>query len=212
VTNTHSVAAHWSGEFDEAGLQRWAEELRARLPGGNVSLGLVFMTPRFFPHAAQVLEILRVHARIPLLAGCSSGGLIAGGEEIEADAGIVLGLYSLPGAKLSGLHFTQAQLADADENITWQALTGVNAETCNGWLAFVDPFNLDCEGWLRSWSEAFSPAPVLGGLASGDFQERTTQVYLNGDVFDEGGVAVAIGGKVRLASVLSQGCTPIGDT
>jgi len=39
-----------------------------------------------------------------------------------------------------------------------------------------------------------------------------TQVYLNGQVFEEGGVAVAVSGEVRLASVISQGCTPIGET
>src|SRR5439155_3489180 len=35
---------------------------------------------------------------------------------------------------------------------------------------------------------------------------------LNGEVFDEGGVAVSVGGQVRLAGVTSQGCTPIGET
>ena len=38
----------------------------------------------FTPRAQQVLEILRVHARIPLLVGCSSQSLIAGAQEIEA--------------------------------------------------------------------------------------------------------------------------------
>ena len=69
-----AVAGHWKGEFDEAGLQRWAEELRAGLVA-KPSLALVFMTPRYFPQAKQVLEIIRVHAQIPLLAGCSSQAL-----------------------------------------------------------------------------------------------------------------------------------------
>jgi small ligand-binding sensory domain FIST len=37
-------------------------------------------------------------------------------------------------------------------------------------------------------------------------------LYLNGQVFEGGGVAVAIGGDTDLTSVISQGCTPIGDT
>src|SRR5690242_18018597 len=78
VANVHSIAAHWTGGFEEAGLQRWAEQLRGQLQPAELSLGLVFMAPRFFPHARQVLEILQVHARIPLLMGCSSQGLIAG--------------------------------------------------------------------------------------------------------------------------------------
>ena len=53
---------------------------------------------------------------------------------------------------------------------------------------------------------------MLGGLASGDSNEQATQVYLNGEVFDEGGVAISVGGAVRLVGVTSQGCTPIGET
>lgn len=212
MNSKHSVAAHWAGDFDETGLQRWAEDLRIQLAPATVTLGLVFITPRFFPHAKQVLEILQVHGQIPLLLGCSSTSLIAGDREIEEGAGISLGLYSLPGARLKGIHFTQEQLEESSGREFWHAETGVGPDDCNGWLAFVDPFNIDSESWLRAWSEAYAPAPVLGGLAGGDFSERLTQVYLNGSVFEEGGVAVAVGGEVNLASVISQGCTPIGET
>ena len=81
--NEFSTAAHWPDDFDEAGLQKWAESLRRQLAAPRVSLGLVFMSPRFFSRAKQVLEILRVHARIPLLAGCSSQSLIVGEHEVE---------------------------------------------------------------------------------------------------------------------------------
>src|SRR5215475_3675589 len=100
MNNEFSVAAHWAGDFDEAGLQRWAENLRNQLAAPRVALGLVFMSPKFFPHGKQVLEILRVHAQIPLLAGCSSLGLIIGEEEVEQNAGLTLALYALPGAEI----------------------------------------------------------------------------------------------------------------
>ena len=206
-----SIAAHWPHSFDDDGLRRWAEELRARFPAPAVSLGLVFMSPKFFPHARQVLEILRIHARIPLLAGCSSGGLVANAEEIENAGGLVLALYSLPGAKLKGVRFAQENVeAAAGENF-WPVETGVAPKDVNGWLAFVDPFHLDAESWLRSWNKNYTARPVYGGLASGVFPEPLTQVYLDGDVFEEGGVAVAVGGDVTLAGVISQGCTPIGE-
>src|ERR1700733_11526328 len=78
LSNEYSIAAYWSDGMDEDGLADWARRLRARLRATEVSLGLVFMSPKFFPHAKSVLEILRVHAQIPLLAGCSSSGVIAG--------------------------------------------------------------------------------------------------------------------------------------
>src|SRR5204863_7972696 len=159
------------------------------------------MAPRFFPHAKQVLEILRVHAQIPLLAGCSSQGLIVGQKEVEENAGITLGLYGLPGAELKGFHFKQEQVDEANGPGYWRLETGIEPDQTNGWLAFLDPFHMDSEGWLRTWNEAYAPLPVLGGLASGDFSQQLTQVYLNGEVFEEGGVALSVGGEVRLAGL-----------
>ena len=210
--NEYSIAAHWASIYDEPGLQKWAENLRRQLAAPQVSLGLVFMSPRFFPRAKQVLEILRVHARIPLLAGCSSPSLIVGENEVEQNAGVTVGLYYLPGAELNAFHFKQEQVEEANGPGYWQLETGIEPSQTNGWLVFIDPFHLDSETWLRSWNEAYAPVPVLGGLASGDFSEQSTQVYLNGDVYDEGGVAISCGGAVKLVGVTSQGCTPIGET
>ncbi len=212
MNSEFSIAAHWPGGFDENGLQRWAEDLRGQLRAPQVSLGLVFMSPKFFPHAQPVLETLRVHSQIPLLAGCSSNSLIVGGKEIEQHAGLALALYALPGAQLQGFHFAQEQVEEANGPGYWPLETDVAAEQSNGWLAFADPFHLDAEGWMRTWNEAYAPLPVLGGLASGDSREQRTQVYLNGDVFEEGGVALSVGGDVKLQGVISQGCTPIGET
>src|SRR5262245_65013119 len=107
MQNEHSVAAHWAGGFDEGLLCAWVEKLRTGLKAPRVDLGIVFMSPRFFDIAAQVLELVRVHAQVPLLAGCSSASLIAGSEEVEDEAGLVLGLFSLPGVALRAARFTQ---------------------------------------------------------------------------------------------------------
>src|SRR6185312_11880434 len=155
-----AVTAHWKGEFDEAGLQSWAEQLRGQLRSTRVSLGLVFMTPGFFSHAAQVLEILRVHAHIPLLAGCSSASLIVDGREIEDAPGLVTALFALTGAELKSIRFTQQQVEEANGPGYWHLETGLGQEQTNGWLIFADPFHLDVEGWLRGWNEAFAPLPV----------------------------------------------------
>lgn len=212
MSQSHSIAAHWNGTFDEKGLQEWVENLRWQLGGAKVSLGLMFVSPRFFPHARALLEIVRVHGQVPLLAGCSSQALIVGGEELEQNPGIALALYHLPGGDLKAYHFTQEQVEESNGPGYWPLETGIEPGATNGWLAFIDPFHIDSESWLRSWNEAYAPRPVLGGLASGDFSAQTTQVYLNGEVFEEGGVGISVGGAVGLAGVTSQGCTPIGET
>ena len=210
--NRFAVSGRWEGEFDENALQQWAGHLRARLQSPEVSLGLVFMSPRFFEDASKILEVLRVHAGIPLLAGCSSTGLIADDREMENSRGLVLGLYALPEAELRATHITEEQVEQAGGPAFWHESTGVTPEQVNGWLVFADPFHLDVESWLKGWEEAYHGKPTLGGLASGDYTAQRTQVYLNGEVFEEGGVAIAVGGNVELTSAISQGCTPIGDT
>jgi small ligand-binding sensory domain FIST len=148
VLREFSVASRWPADYDEAALQAWAISLRRQLHAPSVTLGLVFMTPPFFARAAQVLEVLRVHAEVPLLVGCSSTGLVAGAEEHEEHAGLVLGLFHLPGADLRALHFTPAQVEEANGPGYWHLETGVDSDATNGWLVFADPFHLDGEAWL----------------------------------------------------------------
>jgi small ligand-binding sensory domain FIST len=49
-------------------------------------------------------------------------------------------------------------------------------------------------------------------LAGADFRHEQTLVFLNQEVFEEGGVLVAVGGQVELVARVAQGCTPIGET
>lgn len=212
ISSGYSVAAVWNGEPSERLMQRWAEDLRVSLAAPRVDLALVFMTPHYFESAPQILELLRVHAQTPLLMGCSTGNLICGGDEIEDQSGIAVALYSLPGAQLQEVRFAADQMSEANGPGYWHMETGVSVGSLEGWLAFADPFNANLERWLKDWNEAYPKVPIYGGIASGGFEEQRTQVYLNGDVFEDGGVAVAVSGNVRLTGVISQGCTPIGDT
>jgi small ligand-binding sensory domain FIST len=207
-----AATSHFNGPFNENAIETWAAHTRTQLPAPRVSLGIVFMTPHFFPHANQILEILRVRAQIPLLVGCSSASLIADHQELENTEGIVLGLYAFPNAHLRAARFTQDQLAEPATPTSWHRLTGIDPTDTGGWLVFADPFHLDAELWLQQWNAAYAPIPILGGLASGAPGQSLSQVYLDGDVFEDGGVAVSFGGNVRLASLISQGCTPIGQT
>jgi small ligand-binding sensory domain FIST len=210
VKNQHAVAAHFAGSWDEARVQRWAEGVRAKLEAPSVTLGLIFMTPDFFDVAEEVLEVIRVHARVPLLAGCSSQSLIVNGEELEDQAGLVLELFHLPGGELKAVHFDDAQVQDTATPDDWLKITGVSREQTKGWLVFADPFHLDGETWLREWNAAYPGIPSVGGLASGISEEQRTQVYLNGSAHEGGAVVVSLSGGVKLECVISQGCTPIG--
>jgi small ligand-binding sensory domain FIST len=208
----HAAAGHLAGPYNETELVAFATALRERLTAGPPTLGLVFLAGPFHKQAAEVLELVRLHARVPLLAGCSSHALVANGREIEGEAGLALALYHLPGAELHGFHFHARDIEDGDSPGHWVRQSGVTPEHVHGWLVFADPFHMRSDQWLRGWNAAYGPRPILGGLATGSDGEHASQLYLNGDVFDEGGVAVAVGGAVGLAGLVAQGCEPVGET
>ncbi len=79
------------------------------------------------------------------------------------------------------------------------------------WFLFADPFTLDAEGLLAAWSEAYPRTPIVGGLASHP-RVRRTYVFLNDEVYDRGAVAMELGGTYGVRTIVSQGCTPIGET
>ena len=83
-----------------------------------------------------MLEILRVHARIPLLLGCSSGSLIANAQELEKEPGLVLSLYHLPQAELNAIRFTQAQVEQGEAEGFWPEKPACRTVT-DGWSLLI---------------------------------------------------------------------------
>lgn len=212
MQGAYGVTGVWKGGWDEAGLTRWVSLLRNRLDAPDVTLGLVFITSSLFDQAEEILETIRLHGHAAVLAGCSGGGVVADGVELEGGSEIVLGLYHLPDAELRGFHITAEDVESVTSPDEWHERTGINATEAGGWLVFASPFDLNGEAWLRSWNSAFPGIPAIGGLASGNFSPPRTQIYLNGEVFEQGIVAVALTGDVQIETVVSQGCTPIGDS
>jgi len=202
-----SVTGKWDGPWDEPALCDWARNLRDELGELPVSLGLLFVTPDFFPHATELLELLRVHARIPLLVGCSSFGTVERDREIEEGAGLVLGLYSFPGATLAATRIRPDDFQSGLEEA--RRLTAI--APVSAWLSFLEPFKTDADAWLESWQEGFPQIPVFGGLAAGHLGEAHAQVFLNGEVIHEGGVVLGLSG-VRVLGAVAQGCTPVGES
>ena len=106
------------------------------------------------------------------------------------------------------MRVTQEILESTQTPEAWQKRAGIDPEALGGWFTFVDPYHLDSEAFINGFSAAYPTLPLIGGLASSRVQR--TQVYLNGDVFNDGAVCVGIGGNYAVEAVVSQGAEPIG--
>lgn len=206
----HAVSAHFAGRWDEARFARWCATVRGQLDAPSSTLGILFLTPDYFEVAGEALEVARLNARLPLLIGASASGLVVDGQELEGAPGASLQIFNLPGAQLKACHIDSGDLAAIQEPADWSQVSGVSSRENHGWIVFGEPFQFDGETWLRQWNSAYPGRPTVGALASGPAGEARAQVYLNGDVFEGGLVALSVGGNVGLEALVSQGCTPIG--
>ena len=98
-----------------------------------------------------------------------------------------------------------------DEPDAWAAWGGGGPDEVRSWLVFSEPFRFDLQLLLDGLAAQFPGVPVLGGVTSRWREERTGWVFLDGQVYDEGAVALAIGGDVRVLPMMAHGCDPIGE-
>ncbi len=143
--------------------------------------------------------------------GCSAGGLIGAGEEVEHERGIALAGAVLPGVKLSGFHVFNEQLPDGDAPPSeWEKIVGVQSSVEPSFILLPDPFSFRIETMVQGLDYAFANSVKVGGLASGANEPGKNALFLNEDVYTEGMVALAVSGNIIVDTVVAQGCRPIG--
>ena len=174
-------------------------------------LAFLFASPAYAAEFPDLVAAARRVTRARVLLGCSGQGVIGDGREVEGDPALSLLAFSLPDALLRPVRLTQGVLERCRSPEDWHAATGVGPQDAAAWFLFADPFTLDADALLAAWTGAYPRIPVVGGLASGDHQARRTHVFIDDKVYDRGAVAVALGGPYAVHTIVSQGCTPIGE-
>jgi small ligand-binding sensory domain FIST len=197
----------------------WREalaELTRQIPlpsgEGDVHLALLFASAEYRPEFPDLVARARQLTGARLLVGCSGRGVIGAGKEIEGEPALALLAFSLPQAELTAVHLTQEDLERCRTPQDWHRLTGVAPGGTSAWLLFADPFTMDAEALVDGLSAGYPGTPLAGGLASGDPRVRGTHLFLNGEVYDHGAVALALGGPYTVHTIVSQGAAPIGET
>jgi small ligand-binding sensory domain FIST len=197
------------GEFRESTVVAAAEQALAEC-GGQPTCGFLFLSASWLPQIHEVLDLVRLHGRIPLLVGSVGAGLIGRSQEAEGVAGLSLLLVRLPETKLTPVLISSEQIEESTGPGYWQMETGIGPEEVDSWIVLANPFAPDLERWLAEWSVAFPEAPSIGGLSSGGNGSGERMLLLDGKAIDAAVLALAVkGGKVR--PIVSQGCKPVGE-
>jgi small ligand-binding sensory domain FIST len=77
-------------------------------------------------------------------------------------------------------------------------------------LLLGEPYSFPADALLERLNEDRALVPVVGGMASGGHSPGENRLILGRKSFAEGAAAALISGPVRLRTIVSQGCRPIG--
>ncbi len=182
-------------EAIEAAARRCADEL-----GGPADVVFAFATPDFQPRLGELGEMLQVYVRSPRVVGCSANGFIGRGEENEGVAGVSLLALRLPGADCEVTAITDGAVMRGSED-EFEAPPGI---------VLMNPLRANVQAWIDAWDTLFPSVPLIGGLASGDFQGGNVFLFTEKGEADADALLVRWHGGVRIEPLLSQGCRPIG--
>lgn len=195
----------------EEAILECSERVRRELGPGGVSLAVLFATPHFAAYFPRMHRLISDHLSPETLVGCSGGGVIGGGEEVERAPAISLVAARLPDVEVRTFRIEGA-LPDPDgPPKAWEELAGVRADEEPQFVLLVDPFSIRSESLLAGLDFAFPGAPKIGGLASGAASPGLNALFLDDEVFDSGAIGVSLTGNVAVDTVVAQGCRPVGD-
>jgi small ligand-binding sensory domain FIST len=194
-----------------------AASLRADLGAAAPHLVLVFASPHHAGEFDRIPELIARELPGALVCGCSGGGIIGAGHEVERGAALSLTAASLPGVDLLPIRLPPDARGDADgddddepDEAAWRQRVGAAAETRPCFLLLPDPYTCDVPALLAGLDGAYPASCKVGGLASGGGRPGQNALFLGGETHRGGAVGVALSGDIEVDTIVAQGCRPIG--
>lgn len=189
-----------------------ADTVVAQLGGTCPDLVIAFVSSHHQEQFERVPGLVRAAIGGGILIGCSAGGVIGGGTEIEDRPAVSLTAAVLPAVEISPFQLCGDALPGSVEDVAaWRSALAVEAAGDPLFLLFPDPFSFDSGLFLAGLDRAFPRSRKIGGVASGATRAGEIALYLGAGTYRSGLVGLALSGDIRLDTVVTQGCRPIGE-
>lgn len=170
-----------------------------------------FASPDHKNHIEQIAEQIRLALKPDAFIGCTAGGLIGGGQEIEQQSAMALTGAFLPGVTATAFHVAKDALPDMDDPPqSWEKLVDSRGEEEPSFVLISDPFGFKIDSFIQGLDYAFPRSVKLGGLASGGHKAGENRLIYQDQVYRSGLVGVALSGNLQVDPVVAQGCRAIG--
>jgi small ligand-binding sensory domain FIST len=198
-----------------AGLEETLSAAAARAMGAldtaKADLVVAFVSPHFSDEYDRIPAMIRSELGGGMLVGCSAGGVIGGGSEVEDAPAVSLTVASLPGVEITPFHVDGQAIPEPGDRAGWKAVVRRPLEDEPSLVLLPDPFSCPAERMLTSLDAAYPNSAKIGGLASGAQRPGGNRLYLGPNAYAGGAVGVALSGNLAVDAVVAQGCRPIGE-
>lgn len=192
-------------------LRDCARKIRDRLEESKANLVLCFIAPHFLAEYGEVPRLARLEFPDATIIGCSAGGLIGEGIEIEGAPAVAMCAAVLPDVKITPFHLGDDELPDLDApQAAWESAIKVKNESHPSFVLLPDPFTFRIDVLAQGLDFAFPDSVKVGGLASGGHQPGVNALFLDDGMHSQGCVGVALSGNLVLDTIVAQGCKPVG--
>lgn len=172
---------------------------------GPPDLALLFVTPPHRDAIAEAAKAVRTLIHPTTLVGCAAESVVGGAREVERQPAMSLWVgHTGPAAPF---HATAVMTPDGP------MVTGLPeiADDASAIVVLVDPFSFPADVLLQRLDDDRPGLPVVGGMALAGRGPGDNRLVLDDQVVTLGAVGVVLGPSVTVATVVSQGCRPIGN-
>lgn len=195
----------------ESAITEIAKELSTALPNRPPDLLVAFPSGYSAEETLHLPKLLSEKLPHRFLLGCTAGGVIGGGEEVERRTALSLCAAWMPDVELCAFHLPDdaVHAIDADEGV-WEKAVRTSRAASPHFLLLADPFSFDAAKFLEGLNRHFPEGKKIGGLASGAVQRGMNRLFLNRETYDSGMIGITLHGNIEIDTLVAQGCRPIG--
>lgn len=178
--------------------------------GGRVDLLLAFASAHYEEEFERIAAELHEKLAPRAFIGATGEGVIAGDREYESQPAITAWAARLPRVRLCAFHLSQEDVERLATPQEWHEQLGAGPQEQPNFILLADPFSVNILLALERLEAAYPKRPAVGGVASAGEAPRQNVLIFDGQALRHGLCGVALWGAVRMDTVVSQGCRPIG--
>jgi small ligand-binding sensory domain FIST len=174
-------------------------------PDDAPDLAMLFVTPVHAPAMEEIVATVNATLRPRAMLGCAAVSVVGGEREVEQ--GPAISLWAGRTGPTTPFHLT---VGDSPDGLTFTGWPESIPDDASALLLLPDPFTFPTDDLLRRMEEDRPGMPVVGGMASAARAPGGNRLVIDGRVMTDGAVGAFLGPQVEVATVVSQGCRPVG--